>query len=188
MDIPSLILAAFSLSADCFAVALSGSASMKTISRRQMLRTSFSFGFFQFLMPVLGWGAGRAFVDKISAYDHWVAFALLTFVGGKALLESLRKSSADEHISEDISKGKTLIALSLATSIDALAVGVSMAALRVNIMSASFVIGVVAFAVTAGGFAIGRRAGHLLGKRAKVAGGIVLIGIGLRILLSGISS
>lgn len=161
---------------------------MKTISRRQMLRTSFSFGFFQFLMPVLGWGAGRTFVDKISAYDHWIAFALLSFVGGKALIESLRKSKTADNVADDISKGKTLIALSLATSIDALAVGVSLAALKVNIMSTSFVIGIVTFAVTAGGFAIGRRAGHLLGKRAKVAGGIVLIGIGLRILLSGIFS
>lgn len=188
MDFPSLILAAFSLSADCFAVALSGSAAMKTTSRSQVLRTSFSFGFFQFLMPILGWVAGRTFVDKISAYDHWVAFALLTFVGGKALLESMGKSRAEDVIAGDISKGKTLIALSVATSIDALAVGVSMAALRVNIMSTSFIIGTVAFAVTAGGFALGRKAGHLLGKRAKVAGGLVLIGIGLRILISGIVS
>ncbi|MDO8473872.1 MAG: manganese efflux pump MntP family protein [Dehalococcoidia bacterium] len=188
MDIPSLILAAFSLSADCFAVALSGSAAMPTVSRRQVFRTSLSFGFFQFLMPVLGWFAGRTFVDKISAYDHWIAFALLTFVGGKALVESLRKSKTDDNVANDISKGKALIALSIATSIDALAVGVGMAALKVNIMSTSFVIGLVAFAVTAGGFAIGRRAGRLLGKRARMAGGIVLIGIGLRILLSGILS
>ncbi|MBI2958228.1 MAG: manganese efflux pump [Chloroflexi bacterium] len=158
---------------------------MRTVSPRQVFRTSFSFGFFQFLMPVIGWLAGRTLVDRISAYDHWVAFGILALVGGKAIADSFRPSSEKSECA-DFTRGFTLLTLSVATSLDALAVGLSLALLRVNIMSTSFTIGLVAFAVTASGFAIGQRAGRLLGKRAKLAGGSVLIAIGLRILIDGL--
>lgn len=186
MDFLSLVLAAFSLSADCFAIALSGSMSMRTISYRQVLRTSLSFGLFQFMMPIVGWLAGRTFVDHISAYDHWAAFGLLAFVGGKAIVESLR-NSGDADARTDITHGFTLLTLSIATSIDALAVGLGLAMLKVNIFSASLVIGLVAFAVTASGFGLGRKAGRLVGKRAKFIGGLVLVAIGLRVLLADLT-
>ncbi|MFQ5822162.1 MAG: manganese efflux pump MntP family protein, partial [Candidatus Heimdallarchaeota archaeon] len=108
------------MSADCFAVALSGSISNVNHSWPRMLRVSFSFGLFQALMPVLGWLAGRTVVEFIANYDHWVAFALLSIVSGRMLWESFRpEHSQDKEI--DITKGILLITLSIATSIDALA-------------------------------------------------------------------
>lgn len=174
---------AVGLSADCFAVAFSGSVSMKKVSFLQISRTSLSFGFFQALMPVLGWLIGRTVVDTIADYDHWLAFALLAFIGGKMIWESLRQKG--EHSkSIDITTGVTLLTLSIATSIDALAVGLAFAFLEVNITLASVTIGVVAFMVTAIGFVAGRKAGKLMGKRAEAIGGLILIAIGLRILLT----
>ncbi len=134
-------------------------------------------------MPVIGWLAGRTIVNFISSYDHWVAFGLLAFVGGKMLWESVH--SEEEHEGKgDITRGFMLLTISIATSIDALAVGLSFAFLDVNIGVASLVIGVVACAITGLGFLLGRRAGKMLGKRAEAIGGLVLIGIGVRILVS----
>lgn len=185
MDLLSLLFIAFGLSADCFAVALSGSISLQVVSYRQIFRTAFAFGLFQALMPVLGWFAGRTVVEIIAAYDHWLAFTLLAIVGGRMIWEAVR--SKDSHSEgTDITKGITLLTLSVATSIDALAVGLSFAFLEIDIRIASLIIGLVAFCVTAIGFALGRKAGGLLGRRAKFAGGVILIGIGLRILLTHI--
>jgi len=135
-------------------------------------------------MPVIGWLAGRAVVDLIVQYDHWVAFGLLFAVGSRMIWESLRSKEDKKKV--DITRGILLITLSIATSIDALAVGLTFAFLEVNIALASSTIGVVAFVVTAIGIFIGRKAGKLLGKRAEAIGGLVLIGIGLRILLEHI--
>lgn len=135
-------------------------------------------------MLVLGWLAGRAIVDLIADYDHWVAFILLAIVGGRMIWESFRPG--DSHRKFDITKGPLLLILSVATSIDALAVGLTFAFLEVNIAMASSMVGATAFAVTAVGFLSGRKAGKLLGKRAELVGGIILISIGLRILLSHI--
>ncbi len=186
MDFLSVILVALSLSADCLAVALTGSASMARVSPVQVIRTSSSFGLFQFSMPLAGWLAGRTFVDRISIYDHWIAFALLVFIGAKSIRESLRTNSMEEP-AVDITRGAILLTLSVATSIDALAVGLSLAALKANILSTSILIGTVAFAVTAIGFVIGRKMGRLFGKRARLAGGIVLIAIGFKILIGGLA-
>ncbi len=178
----SILAIAIALSADCFAVAVSGSIARKN-SSAGVFRVSSSFGFFQALMPLLGWLAGRTVVDYIGNYDHWVAFALLTLIGGHMIWESFR--SVSEHRKEvDITKGLLLLTLAVATSIDALAVGLSFAFLRVNMAVASLTIGTVAFVVTTTGFMIGQKAGKLLGKRAEAIGGLILLGIGLRILLS----
>ncbi len=158
---------------------------MRALSRLQMLRTSFAFGLSQFLMPILGWLAGRTITQIISAYDHWVAFTLLVLVGGRMVWESFREKDGRGE-ETDITKGFTLLTLSLATSVDALAVGLSFAFLETGIMWASLTIGLVAFSVTAIGFGLGRKAGRWLGKRAKLAGGVILIGIGLRIFLTHI--
>ena len=187
MDFLSLVFVALSLSADCFAVALSGSISLRTVSYPEVFRTASAFGFFQFLMPLLGWLLGRTFVDKISAYDHWAAFALLAFVGGRAVWDSLHNGDGGEKAT-DISHGLTLLTLSIATSIDALAVGLGLALIKVNLVATSLTIGLVAFGVTVTGFALGRKSGRTLGKRAKLIGGIVLIAISLRLLSSGLLS
>ena len=185
MNFLSVLLIALGLSADCFAVALSGSISMRTVSRLQILRTSLAFGLFQALMPVLGWLAGRTVVELIADYDHWVAFILLALIGGRMIWESFRsRDSRTERT--DITKGILLLTLSVATSIDALAVGLTFAFLEVNIVMAVSTIGLVAFVATAIGFLLGRKAGNLIGRRAEAIGGVVLIGIGLRILLTHI--
>ena len=136
-------------------------------------------------MPVLGWLAGRTVVELIADYDHWVAFILLALIGSKMIWESFRsRDRRTERI--DITKGLLLLTLSVATSIDALAVGLTFAFLEVNIVMAVSTIGLVAFMATAIGFLLGREAGNLIGRRAEAIGGVVLIGIGLRILLTHI--
>jgi manganese efflux pump family protein len=183
LDFLSLLFIAIGLSADCFAVSLSGSISMKSLSRFQILRASFSFGLFQAIMPLLGWLAGRTIVNLISNFDHWVAFALLGFIGGKMLWGAFH-SEEEKKKKNDFTKRLLLLTLSIATSIDALAVGLSFAFLDVNIGIASLVIGVTAFLVSIIGLLLGKRVGKLVGKRAETIGGLILIAIGLRILLT----
>lgn len=183
LDFISILIIALSLSADCFAIALSGSISLKTFSLRQAFRTALSFGFFQALMPLIGWLLGRTVVSLIAPYDHWVAFGLLEMVGGRMIWESLHEKEASEK-KIDITRGLLLLTLSIATSIDALAVGLSFAFLDVDIALASSVIGAVAFTITLVGFLLGRKAGKIIGERAETIGGIILLLIGLRILLS----
>jgi putative Mn2+ efflux pump MntP len=182
LDTLSILVIALGLSADCFAVALSGSIAMTSVSLVAVLRTALTFGGFQAVMLVIGWVAGRTVVGFIADYDHWVAFALLALIGGRMIWESFRPLGGRRRT--DITKGLALLTLAAATSIDALAVGLSFAFLRVNIALASSVIGVVAFAVTIAGFMLGGRVGKLVGKRAEVVGGVILIVIGIRILLS----
>ena len=133
-------------------------------------------------MPVIGWLIGRNLVTLVADYDHWVAFALLLLIGGKMIWESLHESEDNEKT--DITRGLTLLTLAVATSIDALAVGLTFAFLRISIALASSTIGVIAFIVTILGFLTGEKVGQLFGKRAEIVGGIVLIAIGIRILLS----
>lgn len=185
IDFLSISLVAIGLSADCFAVALSGGISNRNHSWLQIFRVAFSFGLFQSLMPVLGWLAGRTVIDFIADYDHWVAFALLAVVSGRMLWEAFR--SEDGQVKEaDITRGFTLLTLSIATSIDALAVGLSFAFSKVNIALASSTIGAVAFVVTIIGFILGKKASKLIGKRAEVIGALILLAIAVRILLSHI--
>ena len=182
MDFLTIFLIALGLAMDAFAVALSGGFSAGKVTKRQTLRLAFHFGLFQFLMPILGWAAGLTVQNLIQAYDHWVAFALLAGIGGKMVYESFRQEK-NEGRKPDITRGASLVLLSLATSIDALAVGLSLSLLRVRILYPSTVIGVVCFALTALGFAFGSRLGRLLGRRMELLGGMVLIGIGVRILI-----
>jgi putative Mn2+ efflux pump MntP len=178
-----IILIALGLSADCFAVALGGSVSIKSLRWPQVLRTALVFGIAQALMPFIGWLIGRTVIDFISGYDHWVAFGLLVIIGSRMLWEAfLEKDKRREGA--DISRGWLLFTLAVATSIDALAVGLSLAFLKINIAYASLIIGLVAFLITIAGFYLGRQAGQLLGQRARIVGGIILIAIGIRILLS----
>ncbi len=185
MDFLSVFLIAIGLSADCFAVALSSSISMRTLSFLQVFRASLAFGVFQGLMPVLGWLAGRTVVELIADYDHWVAFILLALVGSRMIWESFRSKDGRSE-NTDITKGFLLLTLSVATSIDALAVGLTFAFMKISIAVASSTIGVVAFVATVIGFLLGRKAGYLIGRRAEAIGGMILIGIGIKILLEHI--
>jgi len=182
LDFLSILLIAVGLSADCFAVSLSGAISMGRVTSIQILRTAFTFGFFQALMPALGWLAGRTLVDLIADYDHWLAFGLLGFIGGKMIWESLHDE--DEEKKVDITRGLALFTLAVATSIDALAVGLTFAFLEVSIITAALIIGLTSFVISSLGFIVGRKAGEILGRRAETIGGIILVGIGLRILLT----
>lgn len=175
-----LILIAVALAADCLAVAIAAGSSSKGFSPWQVLRIAFFFGLFQFLMPLGGWVLGGTIVELISEYDHWVAFTVLAVVAGRLIHESF---GANEYV-QDITRGLPLLLLSVATSIDALAVGLSLAFLDSNILRASLLIGIVAFLGTVAGFLIGRKAGELLGRRARLAGGVVLLVVALRILVT----
>lgn len=122
-------------------------------------------------------------MEIISDYDHWVAFTLLAIVGGRMIWESFRSKDGRTKTT-DLTKTGILLTLSVATSIDALSVGLSFAFLKIDIMTASLIIGIVAFVVTATGFFLSKRVSGLLGRRAKFVGGLILIGIGLRVLLT----
>lgn len=185
LDLPSLLLIAIGLSADCFAVALGISIPRATLSFLPALRVSIFFGGFQLLMCALGWLAGSTVVEYIAAYDHWLAFILLAAVGGRMVRESFR-GEKETRSGPDATRGFLLVMLSIATSIDSLAAGLTFAFLRTDIIIASSIIGVVAFIVTLLAFFLGRKAGDLVGRRAEMIGGIVLIGIGLRIVLESI--
>jgi manganese efflux pump family protein len=178
----SILIIALGLSADCFAVALSASIAKKALPLLQGFRVALSFGIFQAAMTIIGWLAGRTVIDFISSYDHWLAFGLLLFVGGRMIWESFHEKEENEARA-DITKWHFLLLLSIATSLDALAVGLSFAFLEVNLTLASTTIGLVAFIITFAGFLAGKKLGALVGKRAEIIGGIILIGIGLRILL-----
>jgi manganese efflux pump family protein len=179
----SIFLIALGLAADCFAVALGGSMSIRKLRYRQVLRTGVAFGLAQTLMPVIGWLVGRTIIDYVAGYDHWIAFALLAFIGGRMIWEAFHEKDERKE-GADISRGWLLLTLAVATSIDALAVGLSFAFLEINILWASLLIGIVAFLITHLGFFIGRKAGVLLGKRARIIGGLILLAIGIRILVS----
>jgi manganese efflux pump family protein len=182
-DLISILLIAFGLSADCFAVALSSGISAGSQSWAKISRVALSFGVFQAAMPAIGWLVGRTVIDLISGFDHWVAFALLGFLGGKMLFDSFRYSDESDKVS-DITRGWLLITMSIATSIDALAVGLSFALLDINIGLASPIIGIVAMGITVVGFLAGKRAGKLMGKQAETLGGLILLAIAFRILFS----
>ena len=181
MDLFTIFVLALGLAMDAFAVSITAGAVLSRVSLRTTLRLSWHFGFFQFMMPILGWAAGLIVVELIAAYDHWVAFGLLGFIGGKMIYESFQMKNISDK--KDPTRGWTLIMLSIATSIDALAVGLSMALLGVKIWLPSVIIGVVAALMTGLGIHLGRRLGVMFGNKMEFVGGVVLIGIGLKILI-----
>ena len=172
---------AFALAMDAFAVSLASCCRLPRVNAGHVARLALAFGFFQFLMPVIGWLAGRGLSRWLTAFDHWVAFGLLALIGGKMLWESFRPS---ESGGQDPTRGWMLLTLAIATSIDALAVGLSLAVLDVSIWVPSIVIGIVAAVLTVIGALFGSRLGRRFGVWAERFGGVVLIGIGIRILVS----
>ena len=179
MDIATILLIAIGLAMDAFAVS---TAHGMTIQNRKVttgLVMAGSFGLFQAFMPVLGWLAGLTFIELIASFDHWVAFGLLAFIGGK-MIYSARGSKEEK---EAKLTAPVLLILSVATSIDALAVGLSFSLLRVSITTPVVLIGVVTFLLAFAGFSFGNKLGNFFERKVQVIGGIVLIAIGVKILL-----
>jgi putative Mn2+ efflux pump MntP len=173
------------LAMDAFAVSIATGLAVAPATARHTFRIAFHFGLFQFLMPVAGWLAGKGVASWIQAWDHWVAFGLLGYVGGKMLKEAWRageEKPAGPKV--DPTRGWRLVTLSVATSLDALAVGFTMALVEAPIWAAAVVIGIVAAALSTAGMLFGSRLGRRWGRWAEVAGGIVLVAIGVKILLT----
>ena len=173
---------AVGLAMDAFAVAIATGIVLGTVSGRQTFRLAFHFGLFQFLMPVIGYLAGMTVEGYIKGYDHWLAFVLLGYIGGKMVYEGGWGEGEEGSGGKDPTRGVSLVVLSVATSIDALAVGLSLGVLDSGIVGPALVVGAVAGALTMLGMAIGRRAGRLWGRRVEVLGGLILIAIGIQIL------
>jgi len=177
---------AFSLSMDSFAAALGRGACARRPGLPEAVRVGVAFGVAQCAMPLLGWGVGIAFASLVEAVDHWIAFGLLLAVGGAMI----RNAGIDAEEDEDCGPARSargewlaLMTTAGATSIDAAAVGAGLALVDVDMVTTAALIGAVTFAVAFGGVLIGRAAGNRLGRWAELAGGLVLIGIGVRILI-----
>lgn len=181
----SLLATSVALAMDAFAVAIVTGLTLVPLTKRHIFRLSFHFGLFQAMMPTLGWAAGIAVYRYIAAYDHWIAFGLLGFVGGRMMWNS-QGGSEGHRTASDPTSGWDLVMLSVATSIDALAVGLSLAVIRSGIVIPAAIIGVVACGFTVVGMVLGRRIGSVWGRRVELLGGLVLAGIGFKILLEHI--
>ncbi len=182
MALGAVLLLALGLAMDATAVSLGVGTSGQADSPRAIFRLSFHFGLFQALMPLLGWLAGSTIAVFISSVDHWAAFGLLAFVGGRMIREGLDPDC--DSCPPNPTRGGTLVMLSVATSIDAFAVGLSLAMLQVNILYPAVIIGVVTGGLSLAGLLLGNRLGAAFGKRIEILGGVILIGIGLRVLVS----
>ena len=176
-----LFILAVGLSMDAFAVSVCKGLSLGKIKAKHMCLAGIWFGGFQALMPLVGYFLGSFFADVITKYSHWIAFALLAFLGAKMIKESFESEELDDNMG-----WKRMLVLAVATSIDASAVGVTFAFLDVNILFAVILIGVTTFAFSAAGVKIGSVFGEKYKSKAEIAGGIILILIGLKILLDGL--
>ena len=183
MGIIELILLSIVLGMDAFAVSVCKGISMKKMNWKKACIIGLYFGGFQAIMPVIGYFFGSSFESIITNIDHWIAFILLAIIGAKMIQEAFQKE--EEEYNEDISV-KTMIVLSIATSIDALAVGITFAFLKVNLLLAITLIGTITFILSVIGTKIGNRFGDKYKSKAELAGGIILIIIGLKILLEHI--
>lgn len=184
MNLVELLLIAIGLSMDAFSVSVCKGLTTKKFSWRMALTCGLWFGLFQALMPTIGYFLGAQFQEMIEAYDHWIAFGLLGLIGANMIREALSKKESASEEGKDGSLGfKTMFLLAIATSIDALAVGVSFACIQVTLWSSVLIIGVTTFLFSVLGVKIGNVFGSKYEKSAGIAGGIILILIGLKILL-----
>ncbi|MGN0633789.1 MAG: manganese efflux pump MntP family protein [Oscillospiraceae bacterium] len=184
MGILELFILAVGLSMDAFAVSICKGLSLGSIKFKHMVTAGLWFGGFQALMPVIGYLLGSNFADMVSKYAHWIAFALLVFIGGNMIKEAV---CDDEEESADASMSpKSMFLLAIATSIDALAVGVTFAFLQVAIIAAVSFIGAVTFIFSAAGVKIGSLFGTKYKSKAEICGGVILILLGIKIVLEGV--
>lgn len=181
MQTLTILLIALGLSMDAFAVAITFGLTMQVLRIRYALRIALFFGAFQALMPIIGYLAGLSIRGFMSGFDHWIAFALLAFIGSKMIYESYALDEDEKSMNpQDL---LLLLTLAIATSIDALAVGISLSFLKINIVQPAMIIGMVTFLLSFLGVLIGKSMGHLFEKKIEILGGLILIGIGLKILL-----
>ena len=183
MGFLELFLIAVGLSADAFSVSVCKGLNMRNLNLKHGYIIALFFGVFQAVMPLIGYLLGTGFSGYIERFDHWIAFVLLAFIGGKMVIEAVREKDDEEAEKNDVLKMGELTVLAVATSIDALAVGITFAFLKVNILPSVLLIGVTTFALSLGGVLLGNRFGAKYKSKAEIAGGIILILIGLKILL-----
>lgn len=181
MNYLSIVFIAVALAMDAFAVSVACAAFLGQLNGRQKFRLSFHFGLFQFFMPLIGWLAGSRIVRYIEAYDHWIALIILTVIGVKMIFDARHEKV--KHFSGDMTRGWSLVTLSIATSIDALAVGFSIGIIRDSIMIPAIIIGVVAAVMTLVGIRLGTYLSEKFGQKISIVGGVVLILIGVQIVL-----
>ena len=182
MPMLSILFIALGLAMDAFAVSITSGISIKKLKMRHALLVAAAFGLFQAVMPLLGWVLGQWTYRWISAVDYWIAFGLLFFVGGHMIIQAMQPDEDDADAKNPLHL-PTLLTLAIATSIDAFAIGVSLSMLRVSILTPVLVIGLVTFALSFGGVYLGRTFGHINEKKMEVFGGLVLIGLGAKILI-----
>jgi putative Mn2+ efflux pump MntP len=182
MELFTMLLISVGLAMDAFAVSLGVGTAGKANSFRAKFRLAFHFGFFQTMMTILGWLAGSSIAGLISGIDHWIAFILLGYVGLNMARSGLNHDQ--DSYSTDPSKGKTLMMLCVATSIDAMAVGLSMAMIGTAVFSSSLMIGLVTLFLSSVGLYTGAQLGEKFGKRMEILGGCILIFIGLRVVIT----
>ncbi|WP_375407338.1 manganese efflux pump MntP family protein [uncultured Amnibacterium sp.] len=182
MSLPALLLIAFGVSADAFAVALTQGLRMRRRVLRNAVVIAGAFAVFQVVMPLIGWSIGTLFAGYITAVDHWVAFVLLVIIGGRMVWEAMTAPVQNDSGAYGLDL-RRLVVLSFATSVDALAVGISFAFLDVNIWLAVGLVGVTTLVLSVAAVFIGQRVGARFKKPAELAGGIVLIFIGVQVLL-----
>ena len=181
MDLFTIIFVAFALSMDAFAVSMCFGTSVGEHKNKVATTAGLFFGGFQAIMPLIGWGAGYFMKELIENFDHWVAFGLLIIIGVHMLIEASKNTSCKKQYNTN--SLWVMLTLALATSIDALAVGLSFAFLQIPILLAVAIIGVITFIVSFAGVHLGKKFSCILGNKAEIAGGIVLIGIGIKILV-----
>ena len=183
MGIFELLLIGVGLSMDAFAAAVCKGLSMRKIHYGRAAVIGGFFGGFQAAMPLIGWFLGKQFQSYITNFDHWVAFLLLAFIGIKMIVEAVRSGLDAPAVQEDRLQIRELVILALATSIDALAVGITFAFLQINIWAAISIIGITTFILSFLGVMVGNRFGVRYKQKAEIAGGVILVLIGLKILL-----
>ena len=194
MNIITIILTAFALSMDAFAVSVTKGMTLKNLTKGIAIKIALFFGVFQAAMPLIGWMLGISFQGYIKAIDHWIALILLSILGGKMIYEfyesrkevTIEKEELESEVSitleeEEELSNKELTTLAIATSIDALAIGVSFAFLNVNIVSSSLIIGLITFVICFIGVIAGKKIGGIFKDYAELIGGIILILIGINI-------
>mgnify|MGYP005861464283 FL=1 len=184
MDLLTLLTLAVGLAMDAFAVSICKGLAMREKVLKKGIIVGLWFGGFQALMPFLGWALGIRFQKYITSVDHWIAFFLLLFIGGKMVIEAVRDKDVQEIGAKDLPLDhKEMLLLAVATSIDALAVGITFAFLNVSIMEACLIIGCTTFVLSVIGVVVGNFFGTRYKRKAEIAGGVILILIGLKILL-----
>lgn len=188
MGVPELLIVAIALSMDAFAVAICQGLAMKRAGMKQAVAVGLYFGLFQAIMPFIGFECASYFAGYIEELDHWIAFVLLSVIGGNMVKEALSKDGDAPTMpcAEPELGPVKMIPLAIATSIDALAMGITFAVLRVRIVSAVSLIGLTTFAFSFAGVYIGHSFGARFEKKAELAGGLILIAIGAKILLEHI--